>query len=56
MNNAVKRKRRTKMKSAKTVAKHIIEMEKGALDKYYAGDMTGYYDIWSHDDFSYFDT
>lgn len=37
------------------VIKHIISLEKQALDKYYAGDMSGYYDIWSHDDFSYFD-
>ncbi|MBB1079032.1 nuclear transport factor 2 family protein [Limosilactobacillus sp. STM2_1] len=40
--------------SAKTI-KDIISLEKGALDKYFNGDMSGYYDIWSHDDFSYFD-
>lgn len=37
------------------LTKQVIAMEKNALDKYYAGDMTGYYDLWSHEDFSYFD-
>lgn len=37
------------------LTKKVIAMEKDALDKYYAGDMTDYYNLWSHDDFSYFD-
>jgi len=33
----------------------IIDLEKYALDKYFKGDMSGYLDIWSKDNFSYFD-
>lgn len=44
------------MAEANAIANQVIEMEKVALDKYYAGDMTGYYNLWSHDDFSYFDS
>ncbi len=43
------------MTGTNAITNQVIEMEKAALDKYYAGDMTGYYNIWSHDDFSYFD-
>lgn len=38
-----------------SIKDEIIKLEKQALDKFYQGDMSGYYDIWSHDDFSYFD-
>lgn len=41
--------------STESTVKKIIDLERGALDKYYNGDMTGYYGLWSHDDFSYFD-
>lgn len=43
------------MTDTNEITKQVIKMERAALDKYYAGDMTGYYEIWSHDDFSYFD-
>jgi len=34
----------------------IIGLEKGALDKWFNGDTSGYLDIWSKDNFSYFDS
>jgi len=34
----------------------IIGLEKGALDKWFKGDTSGYLDIWSKDNFSYFDS
>lgn len=34
----------------------IINLEKGALDKWFKGDTSGYLDIWSKDNFSYFDS
>lgn len=33
----------------------IIELEKGALDKWFKGDTSGYLNIWSKKEFSYFD-
>lgn len=37
------------------IVEEIIACEKYALDKYFKGDMSGYFEIWSHDNFSYFD-
>ncbi|MCM1071917.1 MAG: hypothetical protein NC210_06675 [[Clostridium] fimetarium] len=37
------------------LARHIIELEKSALDKWFNGDTSGYDQLWSHRDFSYFD-
>lgn len=34
----------------------IIGLEKGALDKWFKGDTSGYLNIWSKDNFSYFDS
>lgn len=34
----------------------IIGLEKGALDKWFKGDTSSYLDIWSKDNFSYFDS
>lgn len=36
-------------------ADEIIGLEKEALDKYFRGDMTGYLDLWSKKNFTYFD-
>lgn len=33
----------------------LIGLEKGALDKWFKGDTSGYLNIWSKEDFSYFD-
>lgn len=33
----------------------IVALEVSALDKYFKGDVSGYLDIWSKDNFSYFD-
>jgi len=38
------------------LAEKIIGLEKGALDKWFKGDTSGYLDIWSKDNFSYFDS
>lgn len=38
------------------LAEHIIELEKGALDKWFHGDTTGYEQLWSRRSFSYFDS
>lgn len=38
------------------LTKKIISLEKGALDKWFKGDTSGYLDIWSKDNFSYFDS
>lgn len=37
------------------LAQEIIALEKDALDKYFQGDMTGYLELWSKDNFTYFD-
>lgn len=37
------------------IANHIIELEKSALDKWFKGDTSGYREIWSKNNFSYFD-
>ncbi|MCB2360906.1 nuclear transport factor 2 family protein [Clostridium estertheticum] len=37
------------------LAEEIIGMEKVALDKFFKGDMSGYLDLWSKDNFTYFD-
>lgn len=39
----------------KALAEEIIGLEKAALDKFYQGDSTGYQNLWSHDQFTYFD-
>lgn len=36
-------------------AREVIALEKAALDKFFAGDVSGYLELWSKDDFSYFD-
>ncbi len=42
-------------KEQEALAQHIISLEKGALDKWFNGDTSGYSNLWSHHDFSYFD-
>lgn len=37
------------------LAKHIISMEKAALDKWFKGDTAGYRALWSKRSFTYFD-
>lgn len=37
------------------LADDLIAMEKDALAKFYRGDTSGYQELWSHDDFTYFD-
>lgn len=37
------------------LARHIIGLEKAALDKWFAGDTSGYEKLWSHRSFTYFD-
>lgn len=37
------------------LADEIIALEKSALDKYFKGDMSGYLELWSKEDFTYFD-
>lgn len=37
------------------IANEIIALEKAALDKYYKGDMSGFLNLWSKDNFTYFD-
>lgn len=39
----------------KVLAAKIIAMEKSALDKYFKGDMSGFLDLWSKTNFTYFD-
>lgn len=39
----------------KDLTEKIINLEKGALDKWFKGDTSGYLNIWSQEDFSYFD-
>lgn len=38
------------------LAEHIISLEKSALDKWFKGDSSGYIELWSEQDFSYFDS
>lgn len=38
-----------------TLAKHIVGLEKSALDKFLNGDMSGYRTMWSKCSFTYFD-
>lgn len=42
-------------KEQETLARHIIGLEKAALNKWFNGDTSGYDQLWSHDNFSYFD-
>ncbi len=42
-------------KDQESLAKQIISLEKSALDKWFNGDTSGYSNLWSHKDFSYFD-
>jgi hypothetical protein len=37
------------------LADHFIALEKAALDKWFAGDVSGYRELWSRKEFSYFD-
>ncbi len=37
------------------LADEIIALERGALDKFFRGDVSGYLDLWSKDNFTYFD-
>lgn len=39
----------------KELAEHIISLEKAALDKWFNGDTSGYRELWSKKNFSYFD-
>ncbi|MCR5537118.1 MAG: nuclear transport factor 2 family protein [Succinivibrio sp.] len=39
----------------KKIAEEIIALEKEALDRYFRGYMSGYLELWSKDDFTYFD-
>lgn len=39
----------------KVLAEEIIDLEKGALDKWFSGDSSGYRSLWSEKNFSYFD-
>ena len=39
----------------RTLAEHIINLEKSALDKFFNGDMSGYRNLWSERSFTYFD-
>lgn len=39
----------------KTLAEHIIGLERAALDKFLTGDMSGYRAMWSKRSFTYFD-
>ncbi|WP_416061847.1 nuclear transport factor 2 family protein [Rhodococcus indonesiensis] len=39
----------------KQLAEHIIGLEKAALDKWFAGDVSGYRELWSRRSFTYFD-
>ncbi|KRO04129.1 hypothetical protein IV54_GL001649 [Levilactobacillus paucivorans] len=38
------------------LSKLIINLEKNALDKWFQGDTSGYLNLWSQQDFSYFDS
>lgn len=42
-------------KEQETLALHIIGLEKAALNKWFNGDTSGYNQLWSRDNFSYFD-
>ena len=42
-------------KEQETLARHIIGLEKAALNKWFNGDTSGYKQLWSRDNFSYFD-
>ena len=37
------------------IVDNIIELERSALEKYFKGDMSGYLNLWSKTNFSYFD-
>ena len=37
------------------IAEEVIALEKDALDKYFQGDMSGYLELWSKENFAYFD-
>lgn len=43
------------MKENKQLEAYIINLEKSALDKWFKGDTSGYREIWSKNNFSYFD-
>lgn len=37
------------------LAEHLVELERSALDKWFAGDVSGYRELWSRRSFTYFD-
>ncbi len=37
-------------KEQEALALHILSLEKGALDKWFNGDTSGYSNLWSHKD------
>lgn len=39
----------------RTLAEHIISLERAALDKWFKGDTSGYRNLWSEQSFTYFD-
>ena len=39
----------------KNLADHIISLEKAALEKWFKGDTSGYAELWSKKNFTYFD-
>lgn len=39
----------------RTLANHLISLEKSALDKWFKGDTSGYESLWSQCSFTYFD-
>jgi len=39
----------------RVLADHIINLEKAALDKWFKGDTSGYEQLWSRHNFTYFD-
>ncbi|WP_300913663.1 DUF4440 domain-containing protein [Bacteroides acidifaciens] len=44
-----------KNEEEKTLAEHIIGLERAALDKWFNGDTSGYEQLWSERSFTYFD-
>ena len=45
-----------KNEEERQLAEYIIGLERGALDKWFKGDSSGYREIWSERSFSYFDS
>ena len=49
------RKWKYKNEEEEKLAKYLIDLEEKALKKYFNGDMSGYKELWSKTNFSYFD-